>query len=126
AWFGGGSRRRAVVITVVAISVAIAVFSGWETFTAVKYGQSHFLYHLGQQHTASANKLNLFWPFVALLGGVGAAIGLLGMVAWQIPARWVVAAASTFVAGLGALTLAPSEAAGAAVRAGVFGGMGCV
>ncbi len=114
-------RRLAVALGTAAAVVAVAVFCSWEWFTAWRYGESHFLHHLTRQGTPWLKKLNFVWPFVALVGGIGVQVGLLGLVAWRVPARWVAVAAAAVIAGWLALADGPQPSGDEALRAVVFG-----
>src|SRR5439155_7993385 len=109
---------------VLAVGTAAAVFLSWEVFTAWRYGQSHFLHHLARHGTEWAKKLNFVGPFVALVGGVGAPVGLVGMVAWRVPALWVISSAVAFAGGLLLLGCAAIPPADVALGATVFGASG--
>jgi hypothetical protein len=63
-----------------AVAAALAVFSAWEGFLAWRYGQSHFLYHLGQGEPLSERGY-LVPLLLSLPGTVAPAILVLGMAA---------------------------------------------
>ncbi|HEY1378668.1 MAG TPA: glycosyltransferase family 39 protein [Gemmataceae bacterium] len=119
-------NRRSILPGVVAAVVAVTVFASWEVLTALKYGESHFLRHLTRQDTPWVKKLNFVWPFVALVGGVGPAVGFVGLVAWRVPGRWIAAGMVAFVAGLAVLAYGPRPSSDGPLRAVVFGGSGAI
>jgi hypothetical protein len=61
-------ERKGVYRAVIAASVAIGVFVGWEILIAAKYGSSHFLYHVGHDPGGRFRRSDLFWPLFGLLG----------------------------------------------------------
>jgi hypothetical protein len=77
-------RGRAIRRALVAVTVAAALFCGWELFVARKYGSSHFLEHAARATEPWRRKLLLFWPLVGILGGVGAPLVALGLAAFRI------------------------------------------
>lgn len=72
-----GHRR----LIAVALVISIAVFSSWEIFTALQYGESHLLCNVRQKHTVNASRIQLIWPLVVLLGALAPAGILLNLVA---------------------------------------------
>jgi hypothetical protein len=118
-------RLRSVELGLVAVVTSVALFVTWETFVTARYGCSHFLHHVAQLRTPWPRKLNMFWPFISLLGGVGAPLGLLAGVAWRVPGRWVVGAGVAYVAGLALLAALPgSDYSPESIRSLVFGASG--
>jgi hypothetical protein len=110
AWCGrSGDRWRPVALGLLAVGTAVALFSAWEVFVAAKYGNSHFLHHVTHHHTPWLRKLNLFWPFIGLLGAVGAPLGLLALAAWGAPTRWITGVGALYIVGLGLFALVPGE-----------------
>jgi hypothetical protein len=86
AWMVARRRRlRAIRQALVAITVALALFSVWEWFVAWKYGASHFLVHAARASDPWRRKLLLFWPLVGILGGVGAPLVVLGLATSRTP-----------------------------------------
>jgi 4-amino-4-deoxy-L-arabinose transferase-like glycosyltransferase len=66
----------------VAILVSIALFSSWELFTAMRYGESHLLCNIRQKHTISISPVDLIWPLIVMLGAlapVGVLLNLVGL-----------------------------------------------
>ena len=55
-----------------AAGLAAILFTGWEGFMAVRYGESHFLHELRNSDQALWQKL-VYWslPLLPLVGGVG-------------------------------------------------------
>jgi hypothetical protein len=70
----------------VAAGVAGMVFAGWELFTFLRYGESHFLYAGAQRLGPLGDKVSLFFPLLMGVGGVAPAVLLLGLAALR--ARW--------------------------------------
>jgi hypothetical protein len=105
AWHG--PRWKSLWLGITAASVAAGMFAAWEVFVAVRYGHSHFLYHLAQGRSSWAGRLNLAAPLMSLLGGVAAPVGLLGLTAWGVRARWAALAAALYVAGLAVIAWGP-------------------
>lgn len=68
--------------------IAVGLFAGWEAIMAAKYGESHFLYHLGNNSTNLLAKLGLTPVLFSLVGSVSAGIFLLGAIALR-PPRWL-------------------------------------
>jgi hypothetical protein len=73
-----GRTWSLIVMALLSIITALALFSSWEIFIASRYGESHFLFHLGNQASAAGSKLHLVIPLLTLLGYL--APGLLIMV----------------------------------------------
>lgn len=119
-------RRRASKLGFVAVVVAVAVFASWEGFTRWRYGESHFLHHLSDGDMPWQNKLNFLGPLVALIGGVGPAVGLLGLLAWRFSARTVFVGMAWSAAGLLVLAYASDPPRDDAARLFAFGGPGFV
>jgi hypothetical protein len=63
----GPVSRRSIRLAFLSIITALALFSSWEIFIARRYGESHFLFHLGNQASASGSKMHLFVPLATLL-----------------------------------------------------------
>jgi len=102
-WYGLTHRRLA--LAAVAVAAAVGGFAAWEGVMHLKYGESHFLHHAGEQ-TASeagwfADKFDLLAPLAGHLGvlGVGFAVYAqrsLGLPRWAVAggaAAWLVGAA---------------------------------
>ena len=92
---------------------ASAIFVAWEAFTALRYGQSHFLHAvLASASAPAADDAILGWPLslLSILGATAPAFGLLGLVALRAP-RWLLLAgfglASLCFAGLPLLPRSP-------------------
>jgi Dolichyl-phosphate-mannose-protein mannosyltransferase len=56
------------LLALVSIVTALVLFSCWEIYIASRYGQSHFLFHLRNQASATGSKLHLVIPLMILLG----------------------------------------------------------
>jgi hypothetical protein len=67
---GWASRRSRSLILLALFSIvtALALFSSWEIFIASRYGESHFLFHLANQASATGSKMHLVLPLMTLLG----------------------------------------------------------
>jgi 4-amino-4-deoxy-L-arabinose transferase-like glycosyltransferase len=70
-----------------ALLIAIALFSSWEVFTAIRYGESHLLCNIRQKHTISISPADLIWPLVIMLGALAPAGVLLNLVAVNVSER---------------------------------------
>ncbi len=78
-----GISRRRYLPGFIAAGVAMSIFAAWEAFIAWKYGESHFLYQLGQQSTTWRQKLLLLAFLVTLLGGLAPGIALAAIARWR-------------------------------------------
>lgn len=96
----GNRRRSAIALGAVAVACAVAVFASWELFVAWKYGQSQFVVQIAQHRATWLNRAELATSIISLLGGVGAPLGLLAMLACGVRHRWIVLSALAIVAGL--------------------------
>ncbi len=90
---------------IAAAAVAVVGFSAWEAFVAQRYGRSHFLNALDANGTTLLEKANLVPLFFSQFGGLAPALVLLGLAATGAPARLVVVAGCTVVAGYVSITL---------------------
>ena len=89
--------------------LASALFVGWEVFTAVSYGQSHFLRQIGGNSLALGGKLSLFVPFFAYLGGLAPGLALVGLLARGAGPRALRSVAMATVAVFALVALVPQE-----------------
>lgn len=71
----------------VAAVVAAQVFLGWEFFTALLYGESHFLFAVRAGDSTLEEKLQIVPSMVVMAGGTIGPIMLLGLGALRAP-RW--------------------------------------
>ncbi|MFQ5416491.1 MAG: hypothetical protein ACE5FL_05500 [Myxococcota bacterium] len=95
---------------VAAAAAAIAVFAGWETFLAARYGESHFLYAVGKIGDYSSGGSALQWGIglASLVGATLPAVGVLTCAALR-PGRASAVGAALAVAGIfAALPLLPA------------------
>jgi hypothetical protein len=77
-WILSGAWRKGIV----AVTVAVAVFVGWELWVVFPGGESHFLYHSRHRDTGDPRRLlQLVLPLWSLLGGIAPAAGLVGLTA---------------------------------------------
>lgn len=60
---------------------AISLFAVWEVYIADRYGQSHFLLHLGQQRHSLGADLDLGIGLLTQLGGTSVVLGILALAA---------------------------------------------
>jgi len=65
---GSASRQSKILLALLSIITSLSLFSSWEIFVACRYGESHFLFHLRNQASATGSKLHLVLPLVTLLG----------------------------------------------------------
>jgi hypothetical protein len=82
---------------VIAAVVAYSVFAVWETFMTYRYGNSHFLYHLGGHGNSLKQNTSALLSLIMILGGVAPGIMLLGMAALRVRTTLIA------LAGAGAL-----------------------
>jgi hypothetical protein len=67
----GPAPRRSwslILLTLLSIITALVLFSSWEILIARRYGESHFLFHLANQASATGSKMHLVVPLMTLLG----------------------------------------------------------
>jgi hypothetical protein len=104
-----GLLSRRVGYGVVAASLALLVFVSWEAFTAARYGEAHFLVHVGQRRGGLLLKQRLILPLLATLGGVASGSGLLALVALGVSRRGVLLAAIAVVMGFAVVAFVPES-----------------
>jgi hypothetical protein len=91
---------RRLPFAIVAGTMAVLVFSGWEAFIAARYGESHFLCSLHQRNGRLLSRItHLFPPLLSILGGAAPAMGLLGLIVlgrsrWELLGALVLACIS--------------------------------
>jgi len=77
-WYGCTHQR--LRHAVLAVGIGAVLFAGWEALLFLKYGRSHFLYHLVEHSAASGNwlrdKAALLPPLVGHLGCLAVGVGL--------------------------------------------------
>jgi len=78
AW--AGLLQRRIGLTVIALATAALLFTLWEAWLLERYGQSHFLFHLRDQQSASEESIfTRKWALVpAFFSFLGATLGMLG------------------------------------------------
>lgn len=74
----------------IAAATTGACFAAWETAVALRYGESHFLYHWRHGPNGFGRLLHLTPPLVGILGGAAPAVGLLALAALRAPRRAVI------------------------------------
>lgn len=94
---------------VVAAGVTAILFVAWETFTALRYGEAHFIYQLGQQANVEP-KSTLIGPVPVFLGGLAPALGLLTLIALGASAALLLAAGFLVIVVFGVVCMAPDAA----------------
>ena len=87
--------------------VAFLVFASWEGLTAARYGESHFLLHVGQRQGGLLLKQRLILPLLGTLGGVAVWAGLLALVGLGASWRRVVFAVSVIALGFAVVAFVP-------------------
>lgn len=102
---------RRLRLWMVTAGVAGALLVSWETFVALRYGQSHFVYHYYANHSAWREKLQFGLPLFSLMGTMGPGLLLLGLVALRRSARWIGVAAALLAAGFLIVALVPETVA---------------
>ncbi len=85
--------------------IALSLFVVCELLIGQKYGMSHFLFHLGLHDVLKGTQTRsvLIQNVLRLIGGLGPAIGLIGLAALNAPRRALIAAATAIAAGYAAL-----------------------
>src|SRR5262249_6230362 len=61
-------RRSLILLALLSIMTALVLFCSWEIFIAGRHGESHFLFHLRNQASATGSKMHLIMPLLTLLG----------------------------------------------------------
>jgi hypothetical protein len=77
-----GRRLLAAATGLVAAGLVVA----WEAFIASKYGESHFLYHLLNQSSALAGRIELLKALPLLLGYLVPLLAPIGLIVLRFPA----------------------------------------
>ena len=110
----GAALYRRPRLGMMAAGAALTVFAGWETFVALRHGESHFLCSLAQQDHGLLDKIGpLFRALLNHAGGLAPATALLALVALGASGRMVLAAATAGMLGLlSVVLLAHGETAG--------------
>ena len=65
-----GALHRRFAVGIAAAVLAASLFVVWELFVAWQYGESHFLYAVGDQSSSLRDKLSLVNPLLTLVGGM--------------------------------------------------------
>lgn len=91
--------------------ITAALFVGWETFIALRYGRSHFIYHYYANHADWREKLQSGPPLLSLVGALGPGLLLLGLAALRRSARSLGATAVLLAAGFLIVALTPEALA---------------
>jgi hypothetical protein len=112
--------RRRLRLWTGATLLAAALFLGWEMFTAVSYGQSHFLRQISLNSLPMANRLSLLAPFFAYLGGLGPGLALVGLLARGAGPRTLRGAVVATVAVFALVALLPPQVYGPPVAPNPF------
>jgi hypothetical protein len=121
----------------VAAGTAALVFVGWECFVALRYGQSHFRFHILHPAQRPAQGLRLAAGLLTIPGAAAPVLILLGLLGLRWPGRWVTAAGCVGATVYLLLAFGPAAFAGVAWRgwdaagtlslaAGFFALSGCV
>lgn len=88
---------------------AALVFVAWEAFVAIRYGQSHFWYHLQHSDQSLVDKVRLIVPLLSQLGGTAVGLVVLQLAAWSSSYRRFLPAADAVSTVLLLALLWPSE-----------------
>lgn len=75
---------------------ATLVFSLWEIFVAARYGESHFLLHVGERQRTLGGDVNLAVGLLTQLGGTTVVLGIFALLGLARRA-WLIAAAGVAV-----------------------------
>lgn len=79
---------RRLRLWLILAGMAGLVLIAWESAMAQAYGEAHFIHHL--IHHPRASKLDLALPLLILLGSIGPAVALLGMIGLSFRSMWVI------------------------------------
>jgi hypothetical protein len=125
----GSLIRRRLLAGLVATALAAAVFAGWEAYLVNVYGRSHFLLQFEKQRAALVGqdgaavgfgaqmlsaverRLGLVVPLLGSLGGVGAALIPLLLLALRCRRGWVTFAMALAALGFVLMALLPESMA---------------
>jgi hypothetical protein len=99
-----GIVHRRPRLGVLAAGTAGTFFVLWEAWIALRYGESHFLFHRRLGPEGIGRLFNLIVPLVGILGGAASTVGLLALAALGVRPRAVIGYG--LVLGLGYLLLA--------------------
>jgi 4-amino-4-deoxy-L-arabinose transferase-like glycosyltransferase len=110
-------RRRPILLSLLAVTIAALLFAGWETLLVAKYGRSHFLFHLSERQPAAGagledyiqDKLLLLTPLAGYLGCLGIGVGLVAATALGIAHLRVAVVAAIWAAVLCWIALTPAH-----------------
>jgi len=83
----------------VATALSILMFAGWEWLMALRYGKSHFLFHVHQSDATLWDRATLTFPLLGVLGATSPALALLGLHALNVRLRTLVITGSALLAG---------------------------
>lgn len=120
-WYGITRRQWSHLWRgVLAVSVSVAFFAGWELFLVGKYGRSHFVFQVSDRQpivepgsnalvSFIQEKAALFPPLFGDLGCVGIGIGLIAAAAVGVPQRILRIAAVVWMVGFAWIGLAPGQ-----------------
>ncbi len=101
---------RRLRLGVVAVATATVLFVSWEIFSAMRYGESHFLCSLHQRDSGFFNRVaHLILPMFGILGGLTPALSVLGLIALRASGRVLVAAAFAALLGYAAIAFVPAS-----------------
>ncbi len=112
-WYGLTHRR--VGLAVVAVGAAVAGFAAWEGLVGMKYGESHFLHHVGQQAPSEdgwfADKYALVAPLAGHLGVLGVGFAVYAQRSLGLPRQVVAGGAVLWVVGAVLVAVTPGAQA---------------
>ena len=104
------ARLGKLRLGLVAAALAVALFAAWESFMAWRYGESHFLHELrGSDQNLVQRAASSSVPLLTLLGGVGAPLIALGLVALGFRGLVIAVAGGILAAGYLGVALLPAE-----------------
>jgi hypothetical protein len=83
-----GLSQRQIGRGLLAGLTAAFVFAAWEAFLVRRYGDSHFLYQIGQKHYAEESKIHVLGDLFPILGTVFPTLALLALLILAAP-RWL-------------------------------------
>jgi hypothetical protein len=95
--------------SIVAIAGGLLSFASWESFLLVKYGESHFLHHLGETGLMLADKLALILPLANIMGTLAPGLGVIVLAALHAPRYMRFAMGAGILAGYAALICFPEK-----------------
>lgn len=98
---------RKVRLGLIASAAAILIFGVWESWTALRYGESHFAYHLHAYKTSLSSE-EMLEALARMLGGLAPCTTLFGLIALGLPRSLLVPIAAILTMPYVILAWAPA------------------